>query len=183
MEVDSVAITNMYYYIVKDNELATTLAELVEAVHADWWSRVADLMSIGAATTCSIWENLNGNDPTFAVFQTIIGNSLTDNLPVEKAIIVSKKAVNAQSKIVNSINKLSGLAEDLQKGGHLLDYEIALGLETWLTEDQSYGPTVIKNVIRSKDGEGFQINEVVAATTNPHIVSVPSRQPVLCRSA
>lgn len=182
MEVDSVAITNIYYYVVKDSELAGTLPDLVEAIHADWWGRLADKMSIGASTTCSIWENLDGNDPTFAVFQTILGNSLEDNLPAEKAVAIAKKTVDNLSQIVNAVNKLSGIDETLQKGGHLLDYEIALGLETWLTTDIAYGPTVIRNVIRSKRAGVFQTNEVVAATTNPHIVTVPSRQPILCRA-
>jgi len=181
-EVDDVAISNSYYYIVKDSTLATTVQDLARQIHADWWGRMADFMSQNSSTTCAVWENLTGTGFTFAEFQTIPGNVLEDNLPAESAIPVAKKAVRSSGRIVNAVNKISGLAETLQRGGHLIDYEIALGLESWLTSDQSYGPTVIRNIIRSKLGEVFENNEVVLATTNPHLVSVPSRQPVLCRS-
>lgn len=180
-EVDAVRISNSYYYVVKDNTLATTVEALAVAIHADWWSRLEDVMSEDAATTCSVWENLNGNDPTFASFQTINGAVLANNLPAESALAVAKKAVTNTGKIANAVNKLSGVAETLQRGGHLTNYEIALGAENWLTEDQTYGPTVIRNVIQSIIAEVKQYNEVELASTNPHIVSVASRQPVLCR--
>ncbi len=182
MEVDSVAISNSYYYLVKDNTVATTVEQLIRDIHADWWSRMADVMSQNSATTCSIWENLNGNDPTQAVFQTIIGNVLEDNLPAENAIAVAKKTVRADGQIANAVNKISGLAETLQVGGHLIDYEIGLGLETWLIVDQTYDDFVLHNVIRSFILGEPTVQEVQLVTTNPHIIKVPSRQPVLCRS-
>lgn len=183
MEVDSVAISNSYHYIVKDNTLGSTLDALVGAVHTEWWTQLKDVISDQAATTCSIWANLMGNDPTFAKFQTIAGAVVADNIPAQHAIAIAKKAIKTPSKIANGVNKISGLAETLQNGGHLINYEIGLGLESWLTLDQAYGPTVLKCVLQSFVAGVPQYNEVLLASTNPHIITVPSREPVLCRAS
>lgn len=180
MEVDSVQIVNGWYYRVIDNTLAGTLIQLIEAVHADWWSRLADHMSNQATTTCSIWENLDGNDPTVARFVTIAGNVLQDNLPVQSAVPIAKKAVRSDGKIAVGINKMSGVAETLQKGGHLDDYEICLGLESWLTADFAVGSTVLRNVQRSVIATVAEYNDVELASTSPHIIQVPTREPTLC---
>jgi len=185
-EVDSVAISNSFYYIVKDATLGSTLAALATAIHADWWSRLADVMSQDAVTTCSVWENLNGNDTTFAIFQTIAGNVLANNLPAQQAVVVARKSIRSDGRKMNSLNKFSGVAETLQRGGHMLEYETAFGLENWLTSDQIYTGTVIRNVARLQDPlvpENKEFQEVELATGNPHIVTVPSRQPILCRAA
>lgn len=182
VEVDNVQISNSYYYIIKDNTIGTTLDALVGLIQADWWGLLAPFMSQNAATTCSIWENLMGNDATFAKFVTIAGSVLEDNIPAQHAIAIAKKAVTVGGKIANAVNKISGLAETLQDGGHLINYEIGLGLEGWLTTDQVYDDTILRNVVQSKVGPAFEYNECVLATTNPHIVTVPSRTSILCRS-
>jgi hypothetical protein len=152
-------------------------------IHTEWWTRLKQFISDQAATTCSIWENLMQNDPTFAKFQTIVGAVVADNLPAQEAVAIAKKAMKSGPKIVNGINKISGVAETLVDGGHLDVYETCLGLEDWLTADQPYGPTVMKCVLPSKIGEVFEYNEVQLASTNPHTIQVPSRQPVLCRAS
>lgn len=182
-EVDSVAVSNSYYYIVKDNTLGSTLDSLVGDVHTEWWTRLKQFMSQDVATTCSIWENLMGNDPTFAKFITIAGAVVANNLPAQACVAIAKKAVRSPSKIAVGVNKMSGVAETLVKGGHLIEYETCLGLEGWLTTDQSYGPTVLKCVQRTVIDKVAQYNEVLTATTNGHILQCPSRTPVLCRSA
>jgi hypothetical protein len=78
---------------------------------------------------------------------------------------------------------MSGVAETLVKGGHMIEYETCLGLEGWLTTDQSYGPTILKCVQRTVIAKVAQYNEVLTATTNGHILTEPSREPVLCRAA
>lgn len=180
MEVDASAIRNDWYYIIKDNTLATNLTDLVTNIHADWWDRLKAVISDQVSTTCSIWQNLMGNDPTFAVFQTIAGTVIGDNLPGESAVALTKKAVKTGGIISTGTIKISGLAESLQAGGHLNDYEIGLGLKSWLVSDVVVGSTIFKNVQQAKVAGVLEYNEVTSVSTNPHLVDVPSRRSLLC---
>jgi len=182
-EVDGVVISNTFYYVVKDATLTGTINDLAKQIHADWWSRLVLAMSDAVATTCTIWENLNGNDPTFAEFVTLAGAHLVDNMPADNVVLVTRKAVGP-SGIVHGTIALSGFAEVLHPDGHTLDYETAAGLISWLTEDQVYNTTVIRNVQpHALLPSGFQYPEVTHAEENAHIKKRPRRRSRLCKSA
>jgi hypothetical protein len=127
-----------------------------------------------------MWENLMGNDPTFAVFQTIAGAVVQDNLPSESAVAITKKAIKTGDLVSTGTLKISGIAETLQQGGHLTEYTGALGLQSWLTADVTVGSTVFRSVQRANVDAAVEYNEVTTVRTNPHIVDVPSRRSVLC---
>ncbi len=180
MEVDSTAISNEWYIKILDNTLATTITALLQNLHIDWWDRIKGVMSDQVSSTCIIWENLMNNDPTFAFFQTLAGTVIADNLPSESAVAITKKAISSDTKVSTGTLKISGLAETLQDGGHLLEYGGALGLKSWLIADVTVGSTVFRSVQRAKIQSFTEYNEVTTVRTNPHIVDVPSRKSVLC---
>lgn len=181
-EVDGVVISNTFYYVIKDNSLTTTINDLAKQIHADWWSRLVLAMSDAVATTCTIWENLNGNDPTFAEFVTLAGAHIDDNMPADNVVLVTRKAIGP-SGIVHGTIALSGFAETLHPGGHSIDYENAAGLISWLTTDQVYGLSVIRNVQPHQLTPSQQIfPEVIAAEENAHIKKRPRRRSQLCKS-
>ncbi len=182
MEVDGVVISNTFYYVIKDETLTGTINDLAKQIHADWWSRLVLAMSDAVATTCSIWENLNGNDPTFAEFVTLAGSHLDNNMPADNVVLVTRKAIGPSS-IVHGTIALSGFAETLHPGGHTLDYETAAGLVSWLTTDQVYNTTIIRNVQPHQLTPSAQIfPEVISAEENAHIKKRPGRRSSLCRS-
>lgn len=182
MEVDGVVVTNTFYYLIKDNTLATTVGALAVQIHADWWDRIKGVMSVAAATVCSTWENLMGNGPSFAAFQTIIGVVVTDNMSPDNTVIVTRKAVRSDAKIATGSLQISGVTLLNQNDGHMNDYEIALGMESWLTTDQIYGPTVIRNMQPSTVATVKEYNEVVVAQTNGHVKKKLARRSYLCKS-
>lgn len=180
MEVDSAAITNKWYILIKDNTLLTTLTDLLQNLHVDWWDRIKAKMSDQVNTTCIIWENLNQNDPTFAFFQTLPGTVIADNMPGESAVAITKKAIKTGGLVSTGTLKISGLAETLQDGGHMLEYSGALGLKSWLIADVTVGSTVFRSVQRANVDAAVEFNEITTVRTNPHMVDVPSRRSVLC---
>lgn len=181
-EVDGVAVSNGFYYIIKDNTLATTLDALAAQIHADWWDRIKDKMSFLTATVCSTWENLMGTDASFAVFQTIVGTHVGGNMPADNIILVTRKTITSSSRVSTGSLQMSGVANALVKDGHLIDYEIGLGMESWLITDQTYGPTIIRNVQPYKIGEDRFFDEVTVAQTNPHVRKRSGRRSFLCKS-
>jgi hypothetical protein len=182
MEVDGVAVSNSFFYTIKDNTLATTVEALALDIHNDWWDKLKDSMSTLVATVCSVWENLNGNDPTFAIFNTVIGLNLGANLPADNIVVVTRKAMRSDDKVATGSIQLSGISTFLQDDGHLTDYEIGLGLENWMKTDQAYGPTLIRNVQPSRILGVNEYNEVQVAQTNPHIKKRLGRRSFLCKS-
>lgn len=181
MEVDGVVISNSFHYVVKVEDLATTIQDLAEAVHADWWSNLAAIIPTTVNTTCSIWRNLNGNDPTFAAFQTIAGDVvMSDFFPPETAIALTSKAIGDDGLIKTGTHKISGLITGLHTDGHLDDYEEGLFLETWLTTDRTYGPSILRSVQLATILGEETFPEITVVQTNPHLVKVPSRQSRLC---
>jgi hypothetical protein len=180
MEVDSAAISNEWYILIKDNTLATTITDLLQNLHVDWWDRLKGVISDQVSSTCIIWENLMNNDPTFAFFQTLAGVVVADNLPGESAVAITKKAIKTGGLVSTGTLKISGLAETLQDGGHMLEYGGALGLSSWLTADVTVGDTVFRSVQRGNVDAAVEFNEITTVRTNPHLVDVPSRKSILC---
>jgi hypothetical protein len=183
MEVDATAIKNEWYIKIKDNTLATTITDLLENIHIDWWDRLKAKISDQVNTTCIIWENLMGNDPTFPFFATLPGLVIQDNLPSESAVVLTKKAIKTGDLVSTGSLRISGLAETLQQGGHLTEYSGALGLKSWLTADVTVGSTVFRAVQRANVDAAVEYNEITTVRTNPHIVDVPSRRSTLCAQA
>lgn len=180
-EVDGVVISNTFRYIVKDADLATTILDLALAVHADWWDQLADICSDAVKTTCSIWENVMGNDPTFAAFQTIAGDVIGgDFFAPDQAVPLTCKAVATDGEIHTGTLKISGLIPGIMTNGHLDDYEEGLLLEGWLTSDRTYGPTVLRSVQLATVLSEKTYPEVQVVQTQPHVVKVPSRVSKLC---
>lgn len=180
-EVDGVAISTGFRYICKDDALATTIQDLAVAIHADWWSQIAPITSDQVSTTCSIWENLMGNDPTFASFATIAGDIVAGPFfPPDQAIPLTLKSVRTDGKIVTGTLKISGMDPGLMLNGHLIDYDLGLLLEGWLTADRTYGPTVMRSVQLATVFSEKTYPEVMVVQTNPHVVKVPRRRSRLC---
>jgi hypothetical protein len=182
-EVDGVAISNTFHYIVKENDLATTVHALALAVHADWWDQIDDIISSFVATTCSIWSNLSGHGTTFPAFQTIVGGVLdSDYFPPETAVALTSKAIGADGLIKHGTHKMSGFISGLHTDGHIDDYEEGLLLKTWLTTDRVYGPTILRSVQPAVIAEVQTFAEVIVVQTNPHLKKIPSRRSTLCRT-
>jgi hypothetical protein len=182
-EVDGVVVSNTFHYVCKENDLATTIQDLAVAVHADWWDQIDDIISDFVATTCSIWENLNGNDPTFASFVTIAGAVIaSDYFPPETAVALTMKAIGDDGLIKTGTVRMTGFISGLHTDGHLDDYEEGLLLKTWLTTDRTYGPTILRSVQKATILGEETFPEISVVQTNPHLVKVPSRRSRLCRT-
>jgi len=182
MEVDGNQSRVTHYFEVIDATVLTTLEQVLEDLHADWFTRIINHVSTDNATTCATWENLDGNDPTIHRFTTIAGLSPSDTLPPKDVWKFTEHALHPPADSKTSTKSISGFSEAVQKDSEWLG---PLGdlYKTMVSNDivMVAGPT-LRPVVRYfvTDVELFQ--RTINGSENRYVKALLNRSPGLCRT-